>query len=143
MVCSAVLHAQISVTLTPSRPSPVPLGTEITWTASASGQNISGQSTSGQNGGTPTFRFRARLAGGDFHTVVDYGPNSFLNWTTIQREGTYEIEVSAMSADGTQTATTSAMMVMTSLVNGGVPVITPTANPLETSSGITPETSPI
>ncbi|HEY6346715.1 MAG TPA: aryl-sulfate sulfotransferase [Bryobacteraceae bacterium] len=127
---STALHAQISVTLTPSQPSPVPLGTVITWTAAASGQNTSGQNTSGQNGGTPTFRFRARLAGGDFHTIVDYGPNSFLSWTTIQREGTYEIEVSAMSADGTQTAATSAMMVMTSLVNGGVPVITPTANPL-------------
>jgi hypothetical protein len=78
---------------------PVPLGTVITWTASASGQNTSEQSISEQNGGTPTYRSRGRLAGGDFHTIVDYGPNSSLNWTTIQREGTYEIEVSAMSAN--------------------------------------------
>jgi hypothetical protein len=99
MVCSAVLQAQISVTLTASQPSPVPLGTVITWTASASGQNTSEQSISEQNGGTPTYRSRGRLAGGDFHSIVDYGPNSSLNWTTIQREGTYEIEVSAMSAD--------------------------------------------
>jgi hypothetical protein len=125
MVCSAALHAQISVTLTASQPSPVRLGTVITWTASASGQNTSGQSI-----GTPTYRFRARLAGGDFQTIVDYGPSSSLNWTTIQREGTYEVEVSAMSADGTQTAATSAMVVMTSLVSGDMPVITPTANPL-------------
>jgi arylsulfate sulfotransferase len=120
IVYPIALHAQISVTLTASQPSPVPLGTVITWTASASGQNI----------GTPTYRFRARLAGGDFNTIVDYGPNSSLNWTTIQHEGTYEIEVSAMSADGTQTAATSAMVVMTSLVSGDTPVITPTANPL-------------
>jgi arylsulfate sulfotransferase len=119
-LCSAPLLAQISLTLTPSQSSPVPLGTVITWTASASGQNV----------GTPTYRFRARPAGGTFHTIVDYGPNSSLDWTTIQQEGTYEIEVSAISGDGTQTAATSALIAMSSLVNDGVPVVTPTANPL-------------
>jgi arylsulfate sulfotransferase len=130
LMFSACCLAQMSVVLTPSQPSPVPLGTVITWTASVSGQNISGQNTSGQNIGTPVYRFRGRPAGGTFHTIVDYGPNASLSWTTIQQEGTYEIEASAMSADGTQTGAASALMVMTSLVNDGGPVITSTANPL-------------
>jgi arylsulfate sulfotransferase len=114
------LTAQISVGLEVSQPSPVPLGTVIGFTAMASGQNL----------GTPTFRFRERPAGGNFHTVVDYGPNSTLNWTTIQQEGSYEIEVSVRSGDLSETATTSAVITMTPLAVGGNPVITPTANPL-------------
>jgi hypothetical protein len=75
------------------------------------------------------YRFRARLAGSDFHTVVDYGPNASFDWTTISREGTYEIEVSVKSGDGTQTAKTSAMVAMTSLATDA-PAITATSNAL-------------
>ncbi|HEY7338725.1 MAG TPA: aryl-sulfate sulfotransferase [Bryobacteraceae bacterium] len=122
MLCIAarILPAQISVSLTPSHRSPVALGTVITWTASASGPNI----------GIPTYRFRARAAGEDFHTVVDYGPNASLDWTTIDREGSYEIEVTARSGDATQAMAASAVMVMTSLAGGNGPEITATANPL-------------
>jgi arylsulfate sulfotransferase len=114
------LTAQISVGLEVSRPSPVPLGTVIQFTAVASGQNL----------GTPTYRFQEGPVGGALHTVVDYGPNSTLNWTTIAQEGSYEIEVSVRSGDLSQTATTSAIVTMTPLAVGGDPVITPTANPL-------------
>ena len=117
---AALLPAQIAVTLTPSQPSPVPLGTVVTFTASASGANL----------GTPTYRFRARLAGSNFHTVVDYGPNPRVSWTTIDEEGSYEIEVTARSGDLTQAAATSVIMAMSSLVTQNGPVITPTANPL-------------
>src|SRR5262252_7150889 len=117
---AALAPAQISVTLMPSQLSPVPLGTIVTFAASASGANL----------GTPTFRFRARLAGAAFHTIVDYGPNSSLSWTTIDREGSYEIEVTARSGDLTQTAAASVIMAMTSLVTQDAPVITPTANSL-------------
>jgi len=120
LAAAALLPAQISVTLMPSQPSPVPLGTIVTFAASASGANL----------GTPTFRFRARLAGAAFHTIVDYGPNSSLSWTTIDREGSYEIEVTARSGDLTQTAAASVIMAMTSLVTQDAPVITPTANSL-------------
>jgi len=61
---------------------------------------------------------------------VDYGPNSSLDWTTIEREGTYEIEVTARSGDGAQAASASVLMAMTTLATKDAPVITPTANPL-------------
>ena len=89
VLAARLLPGQISVTLTPSQPSPVALGAVVTWTASASGPNL----------GTPTYRFRAGLAGTPLHTIFDYGPNSSLDWTTIEREGTYEIEVTARSGD--------------------------------------------
>ena len=112
--------AQISVSLSPSQTSPIPLGNVITWTASASGPNL----------GTPTYRFRVRPVGQNFRTVVDYGPNSTLNWTTIDQEGSYEVEVSVRSGDGTQQASTSAIIALAPLATGSTPVITPTANPL-------------
>src|SRR5579883_729861 len=120
LVSAGLSQAQISLTLTPSLPSPVPLGTVLTFTASASGANL----------GTPTYRFRARLAGYNFHTIVDYGPNSSLTWTTIDREGSYEIEVTARSGDLSQTAVASVVIVMSPLVTQDTPLITPTANPL-------------
>src|SRR5215471_439654 len=120
LAAAALLPAQISVTLTPSQPSPVALGAIVTFTASASGANL----------GAPSYRFRARLSGAAFRTIVDYGPNSSLSWTTIDHEGSYEIEVTARSGDLTQTAAASVIMAMNSLVTQIAPVITPTANPL-------------
>src|SRR5215469_11315613 len=121
VLVARLLPGQISVTLTPSQPSPVPLGTVVRWTASASGPNL----------GTPTYRFRAWLAGAPLRTIVDYGPNSSLDWATIEREGTYEVEVTARSGDGVKATSASVRMAMTSLVTSNTPVITPTtANPL-------------
>ena len=120
VLAAGLLSGQISVTLAPSLSSPVPLGTVVTFTASASGPNL----------GTPTYRFRAALAGTPLRTVVDYGPNASLDWTTIEREGTYEVEVTARSGDAAQSASASILMAMTSLVTNSAPMITPTANPL-------------
>src|SRR6516162_9233088 len=111
VLAAGLLPGQISVTLTPSQPSPVPLGAVVTWTASASGPNL----------GTPTYRFRAGRGGTPLHTIVDYGPNSSLDWTTIEREGTYEIEVTARSGDSAQAASVSVLMAMTSLVTNNAP----------------------
>src|SRR4051812_29874642 len=86
--------AQMSVSLQPSTPSPAPLGTVVTWSASIAGAEP----------GTITFRFRTRLLGSNFHTLVDYGPKSSVDWSTIAREGSYEIEVTAQNGSTGETA---------------------------------------
>ena len=115
----AALVAQMSVAVTPSLPSPAPLGTPITWTATVSGANP----------GTLWYRFRIGPMGGDLHTVVDYGPKSSLIWGAIH-EGAYVIEASARSLASGETAETTTPFRLTSLVTGDTPVVTPTAHPL-------------
>lgn len=117
LVCSAV--PQMSVSLQPSLASPVKLGTLVTWSATVSAANP----------GTLQYRFRARHTGTDFHTVVDFGPKSSLNWTTIEREGSYEIEVTVKNADTNDTATASEMFQFTPLASGQTPAVTPSIHP--------------
>src|ERR1700728_121944 len=83
------LQAQMTVSLSPSVPSPARLGVPVTWTASVSGANA----------GTLVYRFRILHLGREFHTVVDYGPNSSLTWTTIDEEGSYPMEVSVKNSN--------------------------------------------
>jgi arylsulfate sulfotransferase len=112
--------AQMSVALSPSVQSPAPLGTVVTWTATVSGAKP----------GTLWYRFRARFSGTDYRTVVDYGPNSTLDWSSIDREGSYQIEVLVKNQNTGDTAATSSKFALTSLVSGNGPTITATANPL-------------
>ena len=114
------LSAQMSVSVSPSVQSPAPHGTLVTWTATVSEANP----------GTLRYRFRTRRVGDDFHTVVDYGPKSSLDWSVIDHEGTYEIEVSVKNNDTGDRASASAMFVLTRLVTSRDPVVTPTAHPL-------------
>jgi hypothetical protein len=67
----------------------VPLGTPVTWTATVFRPSPR----------TLAYRFQIRQSGGDFRTVVDYGPKSALTWSTIDQEGSYQIEVSVQNYD--------------------------------------------
>ena len=67
----------------------MPIGTQVTWTAAATGAST----------GTLMYRFRIQAAGADFRTVVDYGPNASLTWTTIAQEGAYQIEAAVFNSD--------------------------------------------
>lgn len=118
----------MSVSLAPSLASPAPLGTPVTWTASVSGADP----------GTLWYRFRVGIAGVGtprnqepqlYRTIVDYGPNPTFSWSTIAREGRYEIEA---AVENTVTGeTTAAVQPFTlSPLALGAPVITPTAHPL-------------
>lgn len=112
--------AAMSVSLTSSVESSAPLGTAIAFSAAVSGAAP----------GTLVYAFRVRPLDGAFRTVVDYGPNSSLAWTTIQREGAYVIEVSAKNKDTGDEGASALTFTFTSLVAGGAPAVTPTANPL-------------
>src|ERR1022692_238071 len=85
LALTAVSSAAITVTLTPSLPSPAPVATMITWNAAAT------DSASG----TIWYRFRVREVGGDYAMIRDYGPLASLDWTASDHEGLYEMEVSA------------------------------------------------
>ena len=111
--------AQVSVTLTPSAPSPTPAGTAVAWSANATGS---------VGNANFWYRFRVRPLGGNFHVVRDYGPETTLLWATT-REGSYEMEVSARYRDTSATVATSAVYQISSPVSN-TPVINPTPNPL-------------
>jgi hypothetical protein len=119
----------LTVGLQPSLASPQPLGTPVTWTASPATSSS----------GAYWYRFRTRYVGVytrqhavnfGYHTVVDYGPNSTFTWTTIGREGPYEIEVSVRDLNTGETGVASATFVLTPLADSGGAVLTATANPL-------------
>ena len=113
------IQAQMTVSVSPSVLSPAPLGTPVTWTASVSGANP----------GTLAYRFRVWPGGRDFHTLVDYGPNSSLTWTTIEEEGLYPMEVSVENTVTGDMADTTVMFMFSAIATGSVPVVTPSANP--------------
>ncbi len=110
----------MSVMLNPSIPSQAPVGTIVTWTASV------------QNAATGTlwYRFRAGAVGANLVMVRDYGPQSTLDWTVSDHEGTFQIEVTVRNLSTSESAAVTSNYVMTSRVSGSTPVISPTANPL-------------
>jgi len=110
----------MTVTLVPSQPSPVRVGTMITWNASVS---------QGSNG-TTWYRFRVRELGGAYQLIRDYGPLTSLDWTAVDHEGSYEVEVSARNPATGESDTTSVVYQMLSQVTVFDPVVTPTAHPL-------------
>jgi len=114
------LSAAMTVSLQASISSPVPIGTAVTLTAAAQGASA----------GTLLYRFRVQAAGGAFRTVVDYGPNPSLTWTTIDQEGTYQIEAAVFNSDTLEESVTISTMSFTPLVSGAAPIVTPSANPM-------------
>lgn len=121
----------MSVTLDSSRPSPAPLGTVVTWTATASDANS----------GTLWYRFSVRDVGGgrtmggrrwtqDTQVLKDFGTDNTLAWAASDHEGPYEIKVSVRNMDTGDAADGRAYFELQSLVQAGLPVITPTSHPL-------------
>lgn len=110
----------LDATLTPAFSGPVPLGTMVSWAASASGDGSE----------RVWYRFRVRERGGRFDTVRDFGPGSTLDWTASDHEGTYEVELTARDLDGGRIAITTSTVVMEPRAHGAAPVVSPTVNPL-------------
>jgi len=108
------------VTLQTSSPSPVPLGKPVTWTTVVAGASA----------GSLLYRFQVQTPNGGYRTVVDYGPKSSLTWTTIDQEGSYQMEVTVFNTSTLEESAIVSGMVFSPLVSGANPVITPSANPL-------------
>ncbi len=119
LVLAPGLSAQTTLSLHASAASPLPLGTPVTWTATLSGTgNV-----------TIWYRFRVQVPGGDFRTVVDYGPKASLTWTTVDREGPCQIEVTALNLDTLEESVATNTFSFSPLVSGATPVVTVSANP--------------
>ena len=110
----------MSLAVTTSMDSPVPVGTMIAFSAAVADAPGSNQ----------CYRFRVRRNGGAYRMVRDYGPASTLHWTASDREGAYEMEISARDLDTGDESTTTSLFHFQSLVTSGEPVITPTSNSL-------------
>src|SRR4051812_24248227 len=120
--------AAMSVSLTPSVSSPQPLGTLVRLTATVSGAAA----------GDLRYRFQVReqsfdgprrRLGAPFRTIVDFGPNAKLDWTTIAQEGTVELEVAARNVATGEMATDRVDYTFTARAQTG-PVVAATAHPL-------------
>jgi arylsulfate sulfotransferase len=123
--------AGVSVlTLTPSVASPQPIGTAITWTATATDSSS----------GPLTFQFNVAHPGGQpFLMARDFNIGTLSSstwtsqpfvWTPTGIEGTYQIQVVAKDFSTGQSATTMVNFTVRPLVTGSQPVVVHTANPL-------------
>jgi hypothetical protein len=117
---SAVTASAMTVVVTPSVSSPVPVGTMVTFTAAV--DDVAGSNQ--------WYRFRVRRQDGNYQMLRDYGPVSTLQWTAKDREGTYEMETAVRDLDTGEESTSTALFHFHPLVQDGQPVITATPNSL-------------
>lgn len=116
-----VAQAAIQVSLTPSAPSPQPVGTFLIWTAQATDANP----------GEIDYRFLIRRQGnGGFDVVRDYHPAGVLHWIPSDGEGLFEVEVTARNRDTGETASDVQFFGVSALGLGIFSVVTETLHPL-------------
>ena len=125
----APLYATVAIlSLTPSVSSPEPLGTPVTWTATAT--------DSGPN--QLVFQFSVAL-GKTFFVKQDFnaGTNNAgvwtsqpFVWTSIQSEGAYQIQVVAKDFTSGETATQTAVFDLTTRLSRKSAAVNATGNPL-------------
>jgi hypothetical protein len=114
------LSAQMTVSLEPSFPAPVLVGDTVIWQAKVSDAAP----------GVLWYRFRVRGPGGGFRTVIDFAPRATYAWTPSEREGEFDIEVTARNRDNGDSATASMVYTAVSRVRDGLPQISLTVHPL-------------
>src|SRR6266705_5052334 len=79
--------AAIAMELAPLTPSPSKLGTVIRWRANSNDINA----------GSLLYRFSAGPAGGSLQVVKDFSSSNELDWTTIDSEGLYVIQLDVLN----------------------------------------------
>lgn len=106
------------VTIKASPTSSQPVGTQITWTASATGMK------------TPVYRFSVVSGSGSAQVVRDFSTTKSFVWAPLQ-EGSYTVQVSAKDGfSATSTVQASSAFTINSRVTGTSAVVSATANPL-------------
>ena len=119
MALESSSRAAIVTDLRPSETSPSPLGTVVRWTANATDNNS----------GSLWYRFSAGPAGGDVQVIKDFSSSNRVDWTTIDSEGTYVIQVDIRNQSTGEVSSVSSPYELLPLAGQG-PVISPTQNPL-------------
>ena len=113
----AIFNQSTSITLTPSLPSGQPVGTPITWTATASpAQSL-------------LYQFSAAGSTGQFLVLRDVWDSNAFTWTPLI-EGTYQIRVVTAPLTGGAQIITTVSYTITSRVTGTHAVVSTTAHPL-------------
>jgi len=119
LALTATSFATPVVSLAPSLNSPQPVGTVITWTATASDTDQ----------GTLMYSFY--VGGQTLALVRDYGYLNSFPWNPPLQEGNYQVQVIVRNNTTGKTGTAMQPMVVTAIASASSPVvISPTANPL-------------
>lgn len=128
-VCAPAFATVTIVSLSPSSPSPQLLGASVTWTATATDTGA----------GPLTFQFNVTPPAGTLGLVKDFNIGTLSSgtytsqpfvWVPTLSEGAWEIQVVIKDFGTGQTATKTSKFIVSSLVTGTTPVVTPTANPI-------------
>jgi hypothetical protein len=129
-LCASSLHATITITsFTASLTTPQPLGTPVTFTATATDTNS----------GPLAFQYNISYSSNGYVMVSDFTPGAKaagtwtaapFPWTTIANEGTYHLQVVAKDFTSGQTATATLAFSFTPISTNKSFVVSPTANPL-------------
>ncbi|HWS90011.1 MAG TPA: aryl-sulfate sulfotransferase [Pyrinomonadaceae bacterium] len=113
---AAVLVQQLS----PSLGQPQPVGTTITWKATATDTNP----------GTLKYQFSVQSPGGDFAVLRDFSASDSFEWTPSEHEGDFQILVKVRNDSTLEVAQLTASYTVSPRVTGSDPVVSVTANPL-------------
>src|SRR5579872_367370 len=121
MVAAVSSSATPVVTLSGSLPSPQPVGTPVTWTATATDTDS----------GTIMYAFSVGPQGGKLGLVRDFGETAFFRSYPALQEGTFTVQVTARNNSTGKTGTASQTIVAIPIANSFTPVaLSNTANPL-------------
>src|SRR5437879_13721783 len=104
--------AAITTELAPSTPSPSRLGNVISWRANSNDINA----------GSLLYRFSAGPANGNLRVVKDFSSSNQFDWTTIDSEGLYVIQVDVLNQARGEIASASLPYDML-LITGHVPIL--------------------
>ncbi len=122
-ICALATSGRAAVSIssfTASVNPPQQVGTTVTFTTVASDTSA----------GNLRYRFRLRLNGGPYATIIDYGPSKTFAWTPAVTEGNFDVEVSVLNRATSSTATMAMPYAITPRAMGGTPVVTPTNHPM-------------
>ncbi len=117
-IAASPLSAQIGVNLTPNLPSPQPVGTTISWTATATGGT-----------GTYEYQFSAEGVGQPLQVRQDYSPLNTWSWTPSTLDGSFTVTV-AVKDTSNDTGSSSVTYKLSSRLNGGLAAVNTTNHPL-------------
>lgn len=131
LFCTSLFASGISVTLTPSIPSPAPLGQLVTWQANATGStSLRYRFRVRSSDISPLDKSMRRKRAGAYEMIRDFGTSSSLDWTVGDHEGMYEIEVTAKDATTGDSAVSTAFYQYLSRSDGTSWGVNPTNHPL-------------
>ena len=114
------MFASMSITLQPNRPSPQPVGSSITWTATVSDTEA----------GPHEYRYSTFLIGTAPQIRRAFSSNSNWTWTPSEFEGWFEVTVAVRNTSTGATNSVNASYQLTSRLVNGYASVNPTNHPL-------------